>query len=231
MAKFNVKAVLLDFGGTLVHSHPPTWQKYMRTLLLTLKNHEHPLSPTQLNAGLDRLYMKNTRGKFKDYTQYWTTFLKQQHIPTQSTLIHDLENTRKQTIRRLYRPYPKAIQTLSKLHQKYRLALVSNCTMDTRDEINNLDMTRFFEHMSLSNEVGVRKPNKRIYLDALNALDVKGHECIFTADEISDLEGARTLKMKTLLVHQGTSTFEDAKDINFKPDAECNRIAEITRLL
>jgi FMN phosphatase YigB (HAD superfamily) len=103
--------------------------------------------------------------------------------------------------------------------------------MCTREEINNLGLTKFFEHMSLSYEVGVRKPDKRIYLDALNALAAKGHECIFVADEISDLEGATPLKMKTLLVRQGSSTHSEAKDPNFKPDAECRRISEITRFL
>ena len=103
--------------------------------------------------------------------------------------------------------------------------------MGTIDEINNLDLSRFFEHMSLSYEVGVRKPDRRIYLDALNALAVKGHECIFVADEISDLEGARSLRMKTLLVRQGSSTYNEAKDPNLKPDADCKRISGITRFL
>lgn len=103
--------------------------------------------------------------------------------------------------------------------------------MSTRDEINNLGLTKFFEHMSLSYEVGVRKPDERIYLDTLKALNLEGHECIFIADEISDLEGARPLKMKTLLVRQGSSTHDEAKDPNFKPDLECRRISEITRFL
>jgi putative hydrolase of the HAD superfamily len=231
MPKFNVKAVLLDFGGTLVHSHEPTWQKYTRTLTLTIKNHGHPINLEQLNGDLDKVYIPNTQGKFKDYTQYWTTFLNQQHIWPDATIIQELDNIRKQTIRQLYRPYPRAIQTLSKLHQKHRLALVSNCTMSTRDEINNLGLTKFFEHMSLSYEVGVRKPDERIYLDTLKALNLEGHECIFIADEISDLEGARPLKMKTLLVRQGSSTHDEAKDPNFKPDLECRRISEITRFL
>jgi putative hydrolase of the HAD superfamily len=103
--------------------------------------------------------------------------------------------------------------------------------MNTREEINNLGLTRFFEHMSLSYEVGVRKPGKRIYLDAIGALRVEGNECVFVADEISDLEGAKPLGMKTVLVRQGPSTYEDAEDINFKPDVECDKISEITRFL
>ena len=231
MPKFNVKAVLLDFGGTIAYSHQPTWNKYEKALLLTLKNHDHPTTLGQLRIALDRLYIGNTQGKFKNYTQYWTTFVKQQNMPTQTNLVKDLETVRKQAIGRLYRLYNRVIPTLSELHRKYRLALVSNCSMGTRKEINNLGLAKFFEHMSLSNEAGVRKPDERIYLDTLKSLKLKGHECIFIADEINDLEGARTLKMKTLLVRQGSSTHDEAKDPNFKPDLECKRISEITRFL
>jgi HAD superfamily hydrolase (TIGR01509 family) len=231
MFKFNVKAILLDFGGTLAYSHQSTWNKYEKNLLSTLKNHGHPTTLAQLRTALDKLYRGNTQGKFKSYAQYWTTFVKQQNMPPQTSLVKDLETVRKQTFSKLYKLYNRVIPTLSELHEKYRLALVSNCSMGTREEINNLDLAKFFEHMSLSNEVGVRKPDKRIYLDALEALCLKGQECIFVADEISDLEGARALKMKTLLVRQGSNTYSEAKDPNFKPDAGCRRISEITRFL
>jgi FMN phosphatase YigB (HAD superfamily) len=103
--------------------------------------------------------------------------------------------------------------------------------MNTRKQINKLGLTKFFKHMSLSNEVGVRKPDERIYLDTLTALRLKGHSCIFIADEVSDLEGAKALKMKTLLVQQGSSAHDEAKDPNFKPDLGCKRISDITRFL
>jgi HAD superfamily hydrolase (TIGR01549 family) len=231
MSKINVEAILLDFGGTLAYSHQSTWNKYEKNLLSTLKNHGHPTTLDQLRTALDKLYRGNTQGKFKDYTQYWTTFIKQQNMPPQTNLAKDLEAVRKQAISRPYILYNRVIPTLSELHEKYRLALVSNCSMGTRKEINNLDLSKFFEHMSLSNEVGVRKPDKRIYLDTLKALTLEGNECIFVADEISDLEGARPLKMKTLLVRQGSNTYSEAKDPNFKPDLECKRISEITRFL
>lgn len=231
MAKINVKAILLDFGGTLAYSHQPTWNKCQKNLLSTLKNHDHSITLDQLRLALDKLYRGNTQGEFKDYTQYWTTFAKQQNMSPQANLFKDFEAVRKHAISKLYRLYNRVIPTLSELHEKYRLALVSNCSMGTREEINNLGLAKFFEHMSLSYEVGVRKPDKRIYLDALNTLARKGHECIFVADEISDLEGARPLKMKTLLVRQGSSTYSEAKDPDFKPDAECKRISEITGFL
>jgi ribonucleotide monophosphatase NagD (HAD superfamily) len=49
------------------------------------------------------------------------------------------------------------------------------------------------------------------------------------ADEISDLEGAKKLGMKTLLVRQGSNTLCEAEDPDFKPDFECEHISEITK--
>ena len=103
--------------------------------------------------------------------------------------------------------------------------------MGMRDAIDALDLTRFFEDLVLSYEVGVRKPEEQIYLAALKAVELKAGECIFVADEISDLEGARAVGMMTLLVRQGTSTFCEVNNPCFKPDFECNRVSEIVQFL
>jgi putative hydrolase of the HAD superfamily len=103
--------------------------------------------------------------------------------------------------------------------------------MGMRDAINALNLTKFFENLILSYEVGVRKPEEKIYLAALKAVSLKASECIFVADEISDLEGARNVGMSSMLVRQGSSTLSEAKNPSFKPDFECNHISEITQFL
>jgi hypothetical protein len=80
MVKINVKAILLDFGGTLAYSHRLTWNKYEKNLMSTLQNNGHPITLDQLRVALDRLYLGNTQGAFKDYTQYWTTFIEQENM-------------------------------------------------------------------------------------------------------------------------------------------------------
>jgi hypothetical protein len=119
MVKINVKAVLLDFGGTLAYSHRPTWSKYEKNLLSTLQNHGHPITLDQLRVALDKLYIGNTQGAFKDYTHYWTIFIKQQNMSPQPNLVKNLEAVRKQAIIKLYRLYNRVIPTLSILHEKY----------------------------------------------------------------------------------------------------------------
>jgi FMN phosphatase YigB (HAD superfamily) len=70
-----------------------------------------------------------------------------------------------------------------------------------------------------------------MYLDTLQCLGLGADQCIFVADEISDLEGATEVGMKTILVRQGKHTFHEAKDQKFQPDFQCNRISEITKFL
>jgi putative hydrolase of the HAD superfamily len=94
-----------------------------------------------------------------------------------------------------------------------------------------LGIAKFFQGIILSYEAGVRKPDKRIYVKALQSVKLRPGECVFVSDEVSDLEGAREVGLKTLLVRQGSHTTFEAKDPDFKPDHQCNRISEITRFL
>ena len=73
----------------------------------------------------------------------------------------------------------------------------------------------------------MRKPDRRIYLEALQRLKLRPEECVFVSDAISDLEGAREVGLKTILIRQGEYTAHGAKDPNFKPDFQCKHISEI----
>jgi FMN phosphatase YigB (HAD superfamily) len=70
-----------------------------------------------------------------------------------------------------------------------------------------------------------------MYLEALGCLGLEAYDCVFVADEISDLEGAREIGLRTMLVRQGPDTFHEARDVNFEPDFQINRISEITDFL
>jgi putative hydrolase of the HAD superfamily len=87
-----------------------------------------------------------------------------------------------------------------------------------------LDLAHFFRCIILSYQVGAREPNKPMHLEALKCLGQEARECVFVADEISDLEGARAVGLRTILVRQGVNRFEGAEDPDFKPDFECDRM-------
>ena len=227
----NVKGVLIDFGGTLAFLDETENRKYEEALISTLKKHGNERQLKDLTSVLADLYLSSTDGKMKSPQEFWSQALKKLRVPERKELLDDLEEVRSNHAPSMWRLFDGVPAILPALESKYKLALVSNCAVGTDKLIENLGLTCFFNCIILSYQVGARKPDKRMYLEALRCLKLEAHECIFVADEISDLEGAKETGLKTMLVRQGPDTFREAKNNNFKPDSQINQISEITKAL
>lgn len=225
------KGVLVDFGDTLAYFDEERNRRYVEGLLSILRRYGYQKNLDDLNSFLNNAYGNSTKGEVKDFREFWELLLKNLGVPIAPTSIEELEEFRKRHHATIFELYEGAIPVLSTLRRKYKLVLVSNCAIGLSDVLKVLGLARFFECIILSYEVGVRKPHKRIYLEALRRVKLEPDKCVFVSDEISDLEGAREVGLKTLLVRQGPHTTYEAKNPNFKPDFQCNYISEITKLL
>ncbi len=231
MQTVNVKGVLIDFGDTLAYFDEEGYQKYREELLSILRRHGHEANRKDLTQFLNELYYMSSKGEIQDFERLWQLLLARLRIPEEPLLLEELERFRSCRYCQIFKLHEGAFSVLSYLHRKYRLALVSNCSTGLSEVLRTLGVSDLFDSIVLSYEVGVRKPDRRIYVQALRSLMLEPHECIFVADEISDLEGAREVGLKTLLVRQGSHLTMEAKDPNFKPDLQCNRISEIPQIL
>ena len=228
----NLKGFLIDFGDTLAYIDKDGSRKYTEALLFILQKHGYRGDSDDLALGFDDAIVNSMKGELKNLQEFWNLLLENLGIYNKSeVLIEELEKVRNRYSTTVFRLYNGALQVLAVLQKKYELALVSNCAIGTSDVVRDLGLIGYFDCITLSYEVGVRKPDRRIYVDALKCLKLEPHDCIFVADEISDLEGAREVGMKTILVRQGLNTFNEAKDRNFQPDFQCNSISGITRFL
>lgn len=228
----NLKGVLIDFGDTLAYIDEEGSRKYTEALLSILHEFSYRGNFDDLASGFDAAIGNSMKGELKNLQEFWNLLLKNLGIRNKpEVLIEELENVRSRYSTNIFRLYNGATQVLTVLQKKYKLALVSNCAIGTSDVIKDLGLTGYFDCITLSYAVGVRKPDRRIYLDALKCLRLEPYECIFVADEISDLEGAREIGLKTILVRQGPHTYHEAKDSNFKPDYQCDFISEIAKFL
>lgn len=225
------KGVLIDFGGTLAYVDEKTKTRYEKKLLSTVEKCGYQRNLSDLTSNLADTYGNSTKGELKNLREFWDLFLRKLEIPRKTAIVDGLEKVRRAYVASVFRLYDKALPTLSVLQMRYKLALVSNCAIGTDEILTALGLTRFFNCILLSYKAEVRKPARRIYVEALKCLRLEAFECVFVADEISDLEGANAIGLKTILVRQGSSTFSEVKDPNFKPDFECNHISEITRFI
>ena len=95
---------------------------------------------------------------------------------------------------------PDVFQLLSHLKSMgVKLAIVSNCSSEEVKVIKQSRIYEFFDQVILSYEVGLQKPDIRIYKKAADLLGVAIDECVFVGDGGSnELVGARDAGMKAI---------------------------------
>lgn len=226
-----LKGVLIDFGDTLAYLDETKFREYETALVVTLKKCGYERHLKDLASVLASIYANSSKGELKTPKEFWSLMLTKLRIPEQPELLDVLQEVENKHVTSMWKLYEEVPATLGILQQKHKLALVSNCTVGTDKLIRSLGLADFFDCIILSYQVGVRKPDKRMYLEALKCLGLEAKDCAFVADEISDLEGAREIGLETILVLQGHSTFQEAKDMNFRPDFQITRISEVTKIL
>lgn len=79
--------------------------------------------------------------------------------------------------------YPEAEAVIKALHGRYRLGVVSNFDRRLYPVLDHLGARRCFETIVISSEMGVDKPDGRIFTAALEALGVAPRETVHAGDD------------------------------------------------
>ena len=110
--------------------------------------------------------------------------------------------------------FPLAHQTLSYLKNKYTLHVISNGFKESTEiKIANNRLDVYFEHVIISEVVGVNKPDRAIFDHALNLAEADVSESIMIGDSIeADIRGAQDYGMKAIYFNpQGKEKPEDVE--------------------
>lgn len=94
-------------------------------------------------------------------------------------------------------PRPDAIPTLEALRARgHRLGLITVCSTDVAELWESTAFAGLFDATVFSCEVGISKPDPRIYEICCERLDVRPDECLFVGDGANDeLPGAERVGM------------------------------------
>ena len=139
-------------------------------------------------------------------------------VPADEQLVHELNQTRmKAFAENGVHLWEDSIPTLRELRARgLRTAIVSNCDHSTRPIVDELGLEREADAVVLSFEVGVAKPDPRIYQAALDALAARPEEAVFVDDQAAYCEGAEAIGIRSFLIlrddadpPEGTSAAED----------------------
>jgi putative hydrolase of the HAD superfamily len=130
------------------------------------------------------------------------------------------------------RPYVKKL--LSKISTKYKLGLVSNFTYAPviYAGVKKLGINQFFNAVLVSEEVGWRKPNRKIFEEALRRLDATAEETVYVGDSpLEDIKGAKAVGMKTVFVPSQFYSLENLHESQQKPDITMKNTKELHKKL
>ena len=117
---------------------------------------------------------------------------------------------------RIVRLVPGTMELLEYLKPKYHLHLITNGFQEVQHiKLSGSGMEPFFETLTVSEEVGVKKPNPEIFNYALRKANASAIESLMIGDEMAvDIDGACAVGMDTILfnpkeeVIEGLRTFE-----------------------
>jgi putative hydrolase of the HAD superfamily len=93
--------------------------------------------------------------------------------------------------------YPETRGVLELLNERYLLGIVSNgSSKGQRGKLEKTGISNFFKDIVVSEDIGIAKPDPRIFQHALNGLGLSPREAVFVGDDIkADVEGAKRTGM------------------------------------
>lgn len=183
-----IKGIIFDMGGPLVQKNPNYTYNEIAETAEDIRIQNHFISDEKFIQAL----------KENDITKKYTS-----------------EEIAQKIVSKYYKIPEIWDNLLPKLKGKYKLAVINNgpaITIPYFKKENNFD--EFFSIFINSSEVGIEKPDSRIYLMTLKLMDLKPEECIFIDDLMVNVIGAEKVGIKGILFTNYENLINDLKYLN-----------------
>ncbi len=134
-----------------------------------------------------------TLGKITE-DEYWEHFLKASKVNVNKKELKD-------KVRTELRPIEETVEILPLLKRQYQLAVLSNHSREWSEFMTKeYDFFSYFAQIIFSCDVGLRKPDPRIYKLALTKLGSEPEECLFIDDKKRNTDGAEEVGIRSIVL-------------------------------
>lgn len=121
---------------------------------------------------------------------------------------------------------PDFLSVAKDLCEKYVLTMFSNDVSEWSLYLRRkYELDKYFSKYVISGDVGIRKPDLKIYQRLLEELDIQGKKCIFVDNSPKNLEPASKMDITTVHFKRSES------DYRYKPDFVVKDFFELKELL
>ena len=131
------------------------------------------------------------------------------------------------------RRFPDAAQTLQALSDRgYRLGVVANQSPGAAARLDGWGLGRYFSVVAASAELGIAKPDKRIFLYALESAGCAPENAVMVGDRLdNDIRPAKELGMRTVRIRKGLAVYMSPRCDAENPDHTINELHELLEVL
>jgi putative hydrolase of the HAD superfamily len=236
----NVNAVIFDFIGTLIHVTEYSLEKSKLKLYKSLVRAGFNVAETDFLNAYNQAYEESRLKRYNELVEVTDAVWVAQAL-SRLGFETDPEDLRVKTaVAIFFQDYLNSMelnqcaeQLLSRISKQYKTGLISNFTYAPviYAALRKLKIKKFFNAVLVSEDVGWRKPNKKIFQEALRRLDVNAKETVYVGDCPSeDIGGAGAMGMNTVFVPSQFYSLEDLTESKQKPDLIVENICELQKI-
>ena len=199
----NINAIIFDFGGVILNiDYTKTRNAF---IALGVKDFDEMYSQKNANP----LFSKLERGELS-IGEFYSAFRQTTNLTATDLEIGTAWNAMLLDYRQ------EALKTLKLIRQKYKLFLLSNTNLIHYNAFNKAYQTFFpgqllddhFDKAYYSHQMGMRKPAKDIYEFVIRENKLDPSQTLFIDDSIQNIETAKALGLKTILLQEGQNIEE-----------------------
>lgn len=228
-----IKAIGFDIGGTLVNYNKPlNWSaSYEDAIQYMCENSKIALTEEKLNKAKEILWKYNTRANprekevssqiiFEEIFEKWNE--KKENIAEAKKFFFAF--FQREAI--LYNDV-KIVLEYCKTHS-IKCCVYTDVAYGMDDDICLKDIEKISDYIDLkltSLNVGYRKPNKRGFELMLEHFSCEPQEMIFVGDELKDIQGAKKVGMKTILIDR------EEKHNQFEQDYTVSSLTDVVNII
>lgn len=125
--------------------------------------------------------------------------------------------------------YPDTVEILEYLVNKgYKLGVIANQDPGTENRLKEMGIAEYFDVVVASAELGIAKPDRRIFLKALELADCTAEQAFMIGDRLdNDIYPAKELGMKTVWIKQGFSVYQQIEEEKGSPDFTVEELLQL----
>ncbi len=210
-----IKALIFDVGGVLALGAKLKKSKYGGMLHHT-KVHEEiaqqlKISLDQWFDSIDTTYAKSIEGKISK-EKVLKAIAKNVDFS-----ITELEKIAISAYKKNFKQNKQLFKKAFELKKKgYKIAVLSDQWYLSKEALMPKKIYERFDEVVVSCDVGMRKPNPKIYKLLLNKLKLKSKQVLFIDNQEWNLKPAKKLGMKTILFKNNKQLFKDLEKLGVK---------------